>query len=256
MRFHGLNAEDFVDTINNTDGIAFGKFNSIEAGLFLIERNAPTPDEKEVVEDIPYLQGQYDFSTLSGYSNERFFKNRQITYKFLGLSDDYETRAIIERRVKHKLMLEPIQALYDTHDINYHWKGKCKSVKIDDDADTGTISIEIVFDCYPLAIRNHSDTEDIWDEVYFEDWHFENLRYTIKGKTTINLDNWGGSHVTGEFKLISGKVTYVDRVDSNRNITLDKVGDVYKQSIVKGKSNRVFDGDGVIELRYVKTEML
>ena len=35
--------------------IAFGDFNSRDAGWYLQKREAPTPDEKEIVESIPYM---------------------------------------------------------------------------------------------------------------------------------------------------------------------------------------------------------
>lgn len=41
--------------------IAFGDFNSRDAGWYLQKREAPTPDEKEIVESIPFMQGVLDF---------------------------------------------------------------------------------------------------------------------------------------------------------------------------------------------------
>ena len=37
--------------------IQFSDFNSKDAGWYLQSRDAPTPDKKEIVEQIPYLQG-------------------------------------------------------------------------------------------------------------------------------------------------------------------------------------------------------
>ena len=46
--------------------IEFGDFNSRDAGWYLQKREAPTPDEKEIVESIPYMQGELDFSSALG----------------------------------------------------------------------------------------------------------------------------------------------------------------------------------------------
>lgn len=37
--------------------IKFGDFNSRDSGWYLQKREAPTPDEKEIVESIPFMQG-------------------------------------------------------------------------------------------------------------------------------------------------------------------------------------------------------
>ena len=41
--------------------IQFMGFNSKNEKLYLIERNAPTPEEKEILKDIPFKQGVLDF---------------------------------------------------------------------------------------------------------------------------------------------------------------------------------------------------
>ena len=53
--------------------ISFGDFNSRDAGWYLQKREAPTPDEKEIVESIPFMQGVLDFSSVLG---ERVFEPR------------------------------------------------------------------------------------------------------------------------------------------------------------------------------------
>ena len=51
--------------------ITFGDFDSRKSGWYLQKREAPTPDEKEIVESIPYMQGELDFSSALG---ERVFE--------------------------------------------------------------------------------------------------------------------------------------------------------------------------------------
>ena len=46
--------------------IAFGDFNSRDAGWYLQKREAPTPNEKEIVESIPFMQGVLWNFTSSG----------------------------------------------------------------------------------------------------------------------------------------------------------------------------------------------
>lgn len=46
-----------------TEGFVFNGFDTRKNGWWLIERNAPLPDEQEVIENVPYKQGSEDFST-------------------------------------------------------------------------------------------------------------------------------------------------------------------------------------------------
>ena len=73
--------------------IQFMGFNSKNETLHLIERNAPTPEEKEILKDIPFKQGVLDFSALLG---SRVFKNREIEYVFMLFNTPYNQRKIVE----------------------------------------------------------------------------------------------------------------------------------------------------------------
>ena len=79
--------------------IQFMEFNSKNEKLYLIERNAPTPEEKEILKDIPFKQGVLDFSALLG---SRVFKNREIEYVFMLFNTPYNQRKIVERNIKQK----------------------------------------------------------------------------------------------------------------------------------------------------------
>ena len=53
------------------EGFAFGDFDSRKAGLFLVERTAPTPEEKEITESVPYMQGVYNVSKRALFRKSR-----------------------------------------------------------------------------------------------------------------------------------------------------------------------------------------
>lgn len=127
-----------------TEGFVFGSFDSRKAGWWLVSREAPTPEEHEITESIAYVQGVYDFSMLNG---ERFFGNRKITYKIAMPLSVYHERKIFEEEIKRQLMSLGIQNLVDTHEDGYYWRGKCKSVEVDDDEEKGLLTATVVFDC-------------------------------------------------------------------------------------------------------------
>ena len=168
--------------------IQFNKFDSKELGFYLISRDAPTPDEKELIEDLPFVQGEYDFSMLTG---ERIFKNRKISYVFHYFNAPYEIRKKVENKTKALLMMNGQSKIIDSHDPGYYWFGKCESVQVDDDESKRKLIIKIEFNCYPYLIALDSAFNDEWDTFDLEDGVAQFYKYRIKGKREINLTNYG-----------------------------------------------------------------
>lgn len=204
------------------EGISFSKFNSKKHGLYLVEREAPSPSEKEIAEDIPFMQGVHDFSMMLG---ERIFDNRDIKYVFKKYNVNYENRKILENRIKDELMSVGQEAILDTHDPAYYWFGKAKSVNVDDDHEKNKLVVTIVFDCYPFLLKNNAYFDDIWDTFNF-DYDVANWsRYKVNGFKKITLINVGSTAVSPT--IIS---------DSKMEVTID--GSSY--TIPKGTSSNVF----------------
>ena len=89
------------------EGIVFGDFDSRKEGWFLTAREAPTPGEQEVIENVPFRQGNFDFSE---YNGDRFFKQREIKYTlmYFGENGNYADRKSIEQEIKRQLMPQTI----------------------------------------------------------------------------------------------------------------------------------------------------
>ena len=68
-------------------------------------------------------------------TGERIFNNRTVSYEFWAVNRNYEARKVFELALKNWLMLPGILPIYDTHDFNYHWLGKCASVEVEDDTE-------------------------------------------------------------------------------------------------------------------------
>lgn len=72
-------------------------------------RTAPTPEEQEITESVPYRQGSYDFSMID---NERFFNNREITYKLLYVGEKYHNRKGFEQELNRQAQdLEKVKVI-------------------------------------------------------------------------------------------------------------------------------------------------
>ena len=173
--------------------IQVNQFNSKKLGLYLIDRDAPTPEEKEIIEDLPYSQGVLDFSMIMG---ERMFDNRTLTYEFIAIEKSYEARKPLERQIKRDLMMNGIVPIYDTHDLGYFWLGKCESVEVEDDHETGRLRVTIEFDVYPFLYTVKSWFDDAWDSFNFDTDVANWTKYQVNGERTIELVNNGDITIT------------------------------------------------------------
>lgn len=233
------------------EGFTFGGFDSMGNRMFVTQREAPTPSEREIVETVPYMQGVYDFSQLNG--GERYFDNREITYQVMLFEQDYPTRKYAEQEIKRQLMPLGIQPLYDSHDNGYHWLGKCKSVTVEDDEAKGTLSCSIVFDCYPFAIYNEAEGSDIWDDVYFPHWIFQETKYTVNGSQSISLFNIGSK--SAECELIVTGTVNVSGSFGTLNLTAGNYKDT-QLVLAMGENKLALSGDGTIEFKFYREEMI
>lgn len=177
---------------NKIEGVQFNQFNSLNQNLILVRRDAPTPEEKKIVEDIPYSQGEIDFSMLLG---ERVFRNRPLTYEFISKKMRYGQRKVLENRIKRLNMMGDIGEIYDTHDAGYYWRGKCEYIEVIDDAEFNRLSVIIEFNVYPFLIDTKHYFDDVWDDFDFDVDVANWTKYEVDGVRTITLYNSGDTTV-------------------------------------------------------------
>ena len=230
--------------------IQFMNFNSKNEKLYLIERNAPTPEEKEILKDIPFKQGVLDFSALLG---SRVFKNREIEYVFMLFNTPYNQRKIVERNIKQKLMVHPRNKLYDTHDANYYWLGKCKSVGVENGERFNQLKVTITFDCYPYMFSNIDYFDDYWDTFEFDEDVANYTKYVVRGSLDFPLFNAGSVAVKPEITVdnrFSVKVNDEDPVVFEAGSKQD-----YYLSLKPGLNKVRVEGTGTIKFHYQKEVM-
>ena len=230
--------------------IQFMNFNSKNEKLYLIERNAPTPDEKEILKDIPFKQGVLDFSALLG---SRVFKNREIEYVFMLFNTPYNQRKIVERNIKQKLMIHPRNKLYDTHDANYYWLGKCKSVEVENGERFNQLKVTITFDCYPYMISHINYFDDYWDTFEFDEDVANYTKYIVKGSLDFPLFNAGSVAVKPEITVNS---TFRVKVNDENFIEFQSGSKQdYYLSLKPGLNKVRVEGNGTIQFHYQKEVM-
>lgn len=230
--------------------IQFMSFNSKNEKLYLIERKAPTPEEKEILKDIPFKQGVLDFSALLG---SRVFKNREIEYVFMLFNTPYNQRKIVERNIKQKLMVHPRNKLYDTHDANYYWLGKCKSVEVENGERFNQLKVTITFDCYPYMISHTDYFDDYWDTFEFDEDVANYTKYVVNGSLEFPLFNAGSVAVKPKITVNSTfrvKVNDEDFIEFQSGSKQD-----YYLSLRPGLNKVRVEGNGTVQFHYQKEVM-
>lgn len=173
--------------------IEFGDFKSPDFDLYLVERDAPTPKEKEILQDVPFMQGSHDFSMMLG---ERIFDNRTISYEFVAFKKKYPERKVLENKIKDVLMSTGYNPLFDTHDADGFWWVKCESVKVKDDAEYNKLRVQIDFTGYPYFKMKNNYFDDVWDTFNFDYDVACFSRYLITKKQVIDFINIGSTSIS------------------------------------------------------------
>lgn len=225
--------------------IQFGDFNSKDAGWYLQSRDAPTPDKKEIVEQIPYLQGVLDFSDVLG---EVFFDRREITYEFKLPNKDYPDRKIAERFIKSSMTTKSESQLFDTHDKRYYWLGKVKSIKVTDVPLKKHLIATIVFICYPFAFHVDNYFDDVWDTFDFENDFSNWTKWNIDAQKEIYFVNGGDTSVSPTV-ICSGDISLIDKKGKTYKFKKGENTD-FVLSMKPGINHFTAKGTGTISLRF------
>ena len=179
---YGLTTEEYGTITRLEEHLSFNGRTTKEFDMYLIERDAPTPEEFEQHITVPYRQGYIDFSHRNG---ERVYHGRTLTYVFQIFSVSKEERKIREFNITNWLMNSGETQLVDSHDFDYYYNAKCKSVNVEDDEMNQTMIFTIVFIAQPFKISKRYEGHDIWDDINFELDYFQNTRVVLKSLGTM-----------------------------------------------------------------------
>ena len=233
-------------TIKIKEGITFNDFDTRENDMHLIDRSAPTPQEKEIIESVPFAHGVYDFSNILG---ERIFNNRTISYTFHIHEHDYDHRKHDQTVLENKLLGTHIARLEDSYDENYYYLGKCVSINTTDDHVYNRLIVNIDFDCYPFKISKLKEGHDIWDEFNFELDVAQIPAFEVNGSREVTLYNAGASSVVPTIKTNSEFTIEIDTI----SVTVS--AGTHKSELVrlrKGENRIMLTGNGAIEFDFYK----
>ncbi len=228
------------------EGFTFFDEHTKEYNMKLKERLAPTPEENTITEEVPFMQGSYDFSMILG---ERIYKNRTLSYRFEVVERGYQHRKVDEIVLKNWLMKNGWGKLYDDHDDGYYYWAKCTSVTVEDDHTYGRLLISISFEAYPFMRAIFEEGHDIWDEFYFELDYFQPNEFAINGLTTIKVKNVGAIGVvptiisSSQMTIIKNGISYSVPAGESKN-------ESFRLGI--GENLMTINGTGMIKFIFYK----
>ncbi|MGX7244757.1 hypothetical protein ACWOC1_07885 [Enterococcus quebecensis] len=236
--------------IEITEYIEMGRFNSKDSGYYVLEHDAPSPDEQEIMESIPFMQGVYDFSMLLG---EKVFDNRKVTVKLYRPLTIYENRKRFEQEAKEQLMLNEISPITDSWLDGSHWLGKCTSVTADDDQNKNSLTLTLVFDCYPFALKNAAGYNDAFDLDYFVDGVDQWTGFFVKGQRQILLIN-EGVNATSPVITATEKMVLITEDGETLDIEKGQNQDLFFK-LKRGENHLTIVGNGHIRFN-TETEVM
>jgi hypothetical protein len=176
-------------------GITFNGVNSYdELGLQVIERAITTPDKRKIQVKIPYRNSTIDFSYL--YSTNNTYSDREMAYKFLMKSNNFNELPSIRIRVENFFMNTIGKKELISHDLpNLYFLAECRQIDFEEFTRFGIITVH--FNAYPFRIgRFYEGSRFTWDEFNFKLDALQETIFEVNGRYEgINIVNVGATSV-------------------------------------------------------------
>lgn len=214
--------------------------------LTLVSRDAPAPEDVEVIETVPWRSGVIDFSLMMG---EPIKENRSLKYNLVGVERNQIRKLMTKTTLTNWLMDGRIREIHDDGEPGYYYLGKCVDVKLKNDDGVGKVEYEIEFDCYPYKISRYVEGNDVWDTFNFELDIAQSTSFTVEGEKEVTLYN-------------NGAIGLSPQVNASATFTIIKEGISYTISsgvsksdlfrLEKGINNFKIIGTGSISFFYYK----
>ncbi len=192
---------------------AGGQHSFTDFGLFINSRNIGLPEKKEIRETVPYMNGFFDFSALSG---EVAFGEREISYVF-----DVAEATIVEMQevkdnVLHWLLNIQDTEIYDDYIPDYYFHGSSSGSGWTEEAEQGELTAKFIVQPYmyarSLTSYSWTVTDTLTVTVTNESSHLVMPTITTTGNLTIAIGTssyvvGAGTYQSSDFMLPRGNIS-------------------------------------------------
>lgn len=170
-------------------GFTFNGVHNHDMGVIMHSKSIQTPSKKKIKESVPFINGNYDFSTVAT-NGEIVYDSREITI-VLGLP--CETKEQLQILYSQTLeWLEDVgksQLIFDDMDDYYYMAEVESSSSFDEIMSFGTLSVTFIAD--PLKTSVDYVGNDIWDTFNFEEDYAISTNFEVNPTNEINVYNPG-----------------------------------------------------------------
>ncbi|MGL5414586.1 MAG: hypothetical protein ACRDAU_02885 [Clostridium sp.] len=175
--------------------IIFNKGNSLEMGFKITSYDIGSPTPKITTENVPYMNGEYDFSTLNGV---QYYNSRTITiefsfYRYMSFNKDLNKSNIYMKYFEFKNFLygsgKSLLDISSLLGINGTLNGICTNITGLEMSRMGGV-FTVTFTCDPL-INMGDFGDDLWNDFSFIDGISEINYVSVNGVLKIPVYNRG-----------------------------------------------------------------
>lgn len=222
-----------------------GKSSYKDLGVIVTDFKPQPPEPKIIKQDVPFMNGSYDFSKLYG---EVFYNERVISCKI-----QFKVR---DKRLLYGKYSEVIEWLlgnnnskliYTGDSCMYYIASVTKAPTWDKFLKVGSLDFEFI--AYPFKISTLQDGHDIWDDFNFEFDMVQDTKFIVDGTKNINLYNNSSIGInptvicSGDMEIIKGNSSYKFKSGESKS---------WSFKLDKGLNNLTIKGIGTIEFKWNK----
>lgn len=227
-------------------GIRFNNLHSYDdLELLVLDKKITTPTKTKIKENIPFMNGTYDFSDLYGGN---CFSERTLEFTFKLKHNNRIGLEFIKTKIENWLMGTDTQVKLIEDDLpGYYYLAECESTDFEDFIRFG--KLKATFTAYPFKICDYEEGDIAWDNFNFELDVLQETKFDINGVKNVKIHNVGATNIVPEvicshqMEVTKGNVTYKFNPGTSKDY-------VFELGI--GKNDMTIKGNGTIEFRFRK----
>lgn len=231
-------------------GIEFnGKHSFKDFDLTISEKHIGDPSKVKTIEQIPWSNTEYDFSSLLGVQP---YSERILTYVFnvLGPNKTKEEFNNIKTAVTNWLSGGIGKGILKDDDFPYFYF-KAEMVEASDyekyQKFGGTLSV--TFNAYSFKIHELEEGNDIWDSFNFLLDYAQDISFTISGSKKVDIMNPGIS--VAYPRIVSSTTMKITKGSTTYNIPAGSINS-YDFGLSPGENELMIIGNGTISFHFHK----
>jgi len=226
--------------------IIFNGMSNSELDLILTYFKPQPPTPKVIKQEIPYMNGAYDFSNIYG---EQAYNERKISCKLQFVSKNRGFLYTKYSQILEWLLTNNKVRLEYSFEPGLYYMAKVESAP---SWDLFAICGSLDFDFIAYPFKTSTDLEgssQLWDTFNFETDIMQESIFNVVGTKTINLYNPGAKRITpniicsAAMSIIKSGITYNFSIGSTKD---------FRVMLEKGLNNLTISGTGNIEFEFRK----